>query len=202
MRALHIYHVLRKNNPFLFGSTIGLNSDFFFSLTSCYINVKEKSLPNNLAGGRIVWLIPFLKIFSLCEMQRATCRFWTRITTLISCNNNHYVTSASKLIVQWLVILYYFKILVKLKIRSIQCSFNTCCCLLSYRAHLSLVDLTPLLGMQTVYSKSCLVRFSLVPSPGLLVGARQTSVSWTGIVQRNPSLFRSTTGLNSEFFFS
>ena len=51
----HIYQPLR--------SLTGLNSEFFFSLTSCLAKAEEPSPSYNLpiAGGRIIGFIPFPK---------------------------------------------------------------------------------------------------------------------------------------------
>ena len=57
-------------------SLTGLNSEFFFSYTSCLKKAKEPSLPNYLAiaGGRIIGFIPFPRVLMLCEMQSASSR--------------------------------------------------------------------------------------------------------------------------------
>ena len=36
-----------------------------------------------IAGGRIVWFIPFPKVIALSKMQKALSRFWTRVTMSI-----------------------------------------------------------------------------------------------------------------------
>ena len=69
----------------------GLNSEFFFSSTSCHTNVKELSLFYHLsiAEGRTVGFITFSRIIILCEMQTLS-RIWTLVILSISYNNNHY----------------------------------------------------------------------------------------------------------------
>ena len=52
---------------------MGLNSEFFFSLTGCHTKVKKTSLP--IAGGSVVGLIPFPRLLMLCETQTASSRF-------------------------------------------------------------------------------------------------------------------------------
>ena len=58
-------------------SLTGLNSEFFFSETSCLTKAEEPTLPYYLpiAGGRIIGFIPFPRVLVLCEMQLA----WSRI---------------------------------------------------------------------------------------------------------------------------
>ena len=57
-------------------SLTGANSEFSFSLTSCYIKVKKHSLPYYLpiARGRIVGFILFRMKLELCGMQTALSR--------------------------------------------------------------------------------------------------------------------------------
>ena len=72
----------------------GLDLEFSFSETSCPTKTEELSLPNNLpmAGGRIIWFIPFPRVLVLCEMQSASSRIWTCVTVSISYDDNHYTT--------------------------------------------------------------------------------------------------------------
>ena len=73
-------------------SLTGLNSEFFFSKTSCLTKAEEPSLPYYLpmAGGRIIIFIPFPRVLVLCEMQSVSPRIWTRIAVSISYDDNHY----------------------------------------------------------------------------------------------------------------
>ena len=56
-------------------SLTGLNSEFSF-LTSCLTKAEEPSLPYYLliAGGRIIGLIPSLRVLVLCEMKSVMSR--------------------------------------------------------------------------------------------------------------------------------
>ena len=78
-------------------SLTGLNSDFFFSKTSCLTKAEEPSLSYYLAiaGGRIIGFIPFPRVLMLCEMQSASSRIWTRVAVSISYDDNHYTTGTS-----------------------------------------------------------------------------------------------------------
>ena len=71
-------------------SLIGMNSDFFFSLTSCYTKVKETSLPYFvlIAERRIVEFISFLRVLVLYVIQTALSRIWTLIAVFISYDDN------------------------------------------------------------------------------------------------------------------
>ena len=71
-----------------------MNSEFFFSETSCLTKAEEISLPYYLpiAGGRIIGFIPFPRVLVLCEMQSASSRIRTRIAVSISYGDNHYIT--------------------------------------------------------------------------------------------------------------
>ena len=73
-------------------SLTGLNSEYFFSKTSCLTKAEEPSLSYYLpiAGGRIIGFIPFLRVLVLCEMQSVSSRIWTRIALSISIDDNHY----------------------------------------------------------------------------------------------------------------
>ena len=77
-------------------SLASMNWEFSFSYTGCHIKVKESSLPYYLpiAGGRIVGVIPFPKIFVLCEMQSVSSRIWTRVVVPISYDDIHNTTNA------------------------------------------------------------------------------------------------------------
>ena len=79
-------------------SFTGLNSEFFFSSTSCLTKAEEPTLPYYLpiAGGRIIGFIPFPRVLVLCEMQSVSSRIWTRVAVFISCNDTHYTTGTSK----------------------------------------------------------------------------------------------------------
>ena len=81
-----------------------MNSEFFFSKTSCLTKAEEPSLPYYLpiAGGRIIGFIPFPRVSVLCEMQSVSSRIWTRVTVSISYHYNHYTTGLSWLMtVPW-----------------------------------------------------------------------------------------------------
>ena len=75
-------------------SLTGLNSEFFFSWTSCLTKAEEPSLPYYLpiAGGRIFGFIPFTRVLGLCEMQSVSSKIWTRVAVSISYDDNHYTT--------------------------------------------------------------------------------------------------------------
>ena len=79
-------------------SLTGLNSEFFFSKTSCPTKAKEFSLPYYLpiAGGRIIGFIPFPRVLVLCEMQSVSSMVWTRVAVSISYDDNHYITGSYK----------------------------------------------------------------------------------------------------------
>ena len=72
----------------------GLNSEYSFSWTSCLTKTEEPCLSYYLPidGGRIIWFIPFPRVFVLCEMQSVSSRIWTRVTVSISYDINHYTT--------------------------------------------------------------------------------------------------------------
>ena len=78
-------------------SLTGLNSEFFFSYTSCLTKAEEPNLSYYLpiAGGRIIGFIPFPRVLVLCEMQSVSSRFWTRIVVSNSYDDNHYTTGTS-----------------------------------------------------------------------------------------------------------
>ena len=78
-------------------SLTGLNSEFFFSYTSCLTKTEDPSLPYYLpiAGGRIFGFIPFPRVLVLCEMQSVRSRIWTRVAVSTSCDDNHYTTGTS-----------------------------------------------------------------------------------------------------------
>ena len=68
-----------------------LNSEFYFSKTSCLTKAEEPSLSYlPITGGRIIGLIPFPGVLVLCEMQSVLSRIWTRVTEFISYDDNHY----------------------------------------------------------------------------------------------------------------
>ena len=46
----------------------------------------------NLAGGRIIGFIPFLRVLVLSEMQSVSSRIWTRVAVSIFYDDNHYTT--------------------------------------------------------------------------------------------------------------
>ena len=75
-------------------SLTGLNSEFFFCLTSCLTKAEEPSLSYYLpiAGGRIIGFIPFPRVLMLREMQSVSSRIWTRVAVSISFDDNHYTT--------------------------------------------------------------------------------------------------------------
>ena len=79
-------------------SLTGLNSEFYFSKTSCLTKAEEPSLPFYLliAGGGIIGFIPFPRVLVLCEMQSVSSRIWTCIAVSISYDNNHYTTGTIK----------------------------------------------------------------------------------------------------------
>ena len=78
-------------------SLTGLNSEFFFSKTSCLTKAEEPSLSYYLpiAGGRIIGFIPFPRVLVLCEMQSVSSRFWTRVAVSIFYDDNHYTMGTS-----------------------------------------------------------------------------------------------------------
>ena len=49
----------------------------------------------SIAERRIVECIPFPRVLMLCEIQAVLSMFWTQIARTISCDGNHYTTSAS-----------------------------------------------------------------------------------------------------------
>ena len=67
-----------------------MNSEFSFSLTGCYANVKEPIMPYylHIAGRRIIGFIPFLKgrVLALCKQPRLgfelelPCPFFMAVT--------------------------------------------------------------------------------------------------------------------------
>ena len=75
-------------------SLTGFNSEFSFSLTSCFTKAEEPSLPYYLpiAGGRIIGFISFPWVLVLCEMQSGLSRIWTLVAVSISYDDNHYTT--------------------------------------------------------------------------------------------------------------
>ena len=87
-RSGRIWHKVN----FLKRGLTGLNSEFFFSWTSCLTRTEEHSLPYYLpiAGGRIIGFIPFPRVLVLCEMQPVSSRIWTRVAVSISYDDNHY----------------------------------------------------------------------------------------------------------------
>ena len=80
-------------------SLTGLNSEFYFSLTSCLTKAEEPRLPYYLpiGGGRIIGFIPFPRVLVRYEMQSVSSRIWTRVAVSISCDGNHYTTGTSKI---------------------------------------------------------------------------------------------------------
>ena len=66
-------------------SLTGFSSEFSFSSTSCLTKAEEPSLPYYLpiAGGMIIWFIPFPKVLVLCEMQSVSSRIWTRVAVML-----------------------------------------------------------------------------------------------------------------------
>ena len=79
-------------------SLTGLNSEFSFSLTSCFTKAEEHSLPYylSIAGRRIIGFIPFPRVLVLCEMQSVSSRILNRVAVSISYDDNHYTTGTSK----------------------------------------------------------------------------------------------------------
>ena len=71
-----------------------------FSLIGSSTKVKESSPPCNLsiAGKKLFGCIPFQRVSALCEIQIALSRIWTQAAVSISYDDNHYTTSASKII--------------------------------------------------------------------------------------------------------
>ena len=67
-------------------SFTGLNSEFAFSQTGYLTRAKEPNLPDYLTVSeeRIIWIMPFPRVFALCEMQTASLRIWTCVTLFIS----------------------------------------------------------------------------------------------------------------------
>ena len=76
-------------------SLTDLNSESSFILTSCHTKVKEPSLTHYLliAGGRIVWYMPFQRKLMLWEMKTTSSRIWTQIAVSISYDDIHYSTA-------------------------------------------------------------------------------------------------------------
>ena len=76
----------------------GLNSEFFFSLTSFLTKVEEPSLPYYLpiAGEWIIGFIPFPSVLVLYGMLSVSSRIWTHVTVSISYDDNHYTTGTSR----------------------------------------------------------------------------------------------------------
>ena len=74
---------ITRRIPSLSSPTVGLNSEFSFSKTSCHTKVKEPSLLYYLliAGEKTVEFISFPRILTLCEMQTASFRFRIRMIT-------------------------------------------------------------------------------------------------------------------------
>ena len=72
-------------------------SEFSFSKTTCLTKAEEPSMFYYLpiAGGRIIWFIPFPKVLLLCEMQSVSSRIWTRVAVSIFYDDNHYPTGTS-----------------------------------------------------------------------------------------------------------
>ena len=61
---------------FLFRSTTGGNSEFFFVKTDNPTRVKDPALPYylSIAGGRIVVFLPFQRVLALFKMQTISLR--------------------------------------------------------------------------------------------------------------------------------
>ena len=92
-------------------SFTGLNSEFSFSSTSCLTKAEEPSLPYYLpiAGGRINGFILFPRVLVLCEIQSVRSRIWTRVAVSTSCDDNHYTTGTSNLMMRvqfWISVEY------------------------------------------------------------------------------------------------
>ena len=83
---------------FLSKGVTGVNLEFSFSLTCCLTKAKEPILSCFLpiAGRRIIKLIPFRKVFVLCEMQSTWSRNWTHVDGSISDAGDHYTTGTAK----------------------------------------------------------------------------------------------------------
>ena len=90
---LHSSRIWHKINLFK-QSLTDLNSEFYFSLTSCLTKAEEPSLPYYLpiTGGKIIGFIPFPRVLVLCEMQSVSFRIWTCIVESISYDDNQYTT--------------------------------------------------------------------------------------------------------------
>ena len=69
----------------------GLNSELSFSYTSCYTTVEEPNLPYYIPiTEKIVWCVRFPRVLTLCEIQTASFKIWTRIIMSISYDDNCY----------------------------------------------------------------------------------------------------------------
>ena len=94
---IHVCQPLRSGRIWHKVNLSGLNSEFFFSKTSCLTKAEEPSLPYYLpiAGGRIIGFIPFPRVLVRCEMQSVSFRIWTRVAVSISYDDNHYTTESN-----------------------------------------------------------------------------------------------------------
>ena len=68
---IYIYIFTNPSARVEYDTSGDLNSEFFFSETSCLTKSEEPSLPYHfpLAGGRIIGFILFPRVIVLCEMQ-------------------------------------------------------------------------------------------------------------------------------------
>ena len=84
-------------------SLTGFNSEFSFSLTSCFTKAEEPSLSFYLpiAGGRIIGFIAFPRVLVLCEMQSVFSRIWTRVAVSISYDDNNYTITITPRAPPW-----------------------------------------------------------------------------------------------------
>ena len=66
-----------------------LNSDFSFSLISCYTKVKEPNLSYYFPelGEKIVGFITFQRVLAQCEMQTVFFRIWTLVAMSMFAND-------------------------------------------------------------------------------------------------------------------
>ena len=95
--------IIDDTNPIFKQSLTGLNSEFSFSLTSCFTKAEEPSLPYYLpiAGGRIIGFIPFPRLLVLYEMHSVSSRIWTHVTVSVSYDDNITPQAAFKSHLEW-----------------------------------------------------------------------------------------------------
>ena len=95
--TVHMYQILPPwagcNTMLIFiRGTVGLNSEFSFSLTGCRTKSKGISISHylHIARGKRDGLMSLPRLLSRSETQAASSRIWTRIANTISCESNHY----------------------------------------------------------------------------------------------------------------